>query len=149
MFARFCFVVLMLFCFVSQRDTFDLEGRYADFENERGAKAVQTAQAIVDSLGLEMAFEGNADKDAVKAELLKAILIYCSEEGDFVHTVSFGRAAIDFYREQGSLMDLAGTRQTHGGDPQGADFRQARPEIHEGIDQLCLPQRVDGVNGAT
>jgi len=114
MLARLGFILISVFCFVSQNITFDIDGQYAAFESEHGEKAVLTAQTIMDSIGMPTTFEADADKDDIKAELLKAIILHNCELGDFSRAVNYGEMAATFYHERGSLMDEAGTYMTLG-----------------------------------
>ena len=114
MLAHVCFVLMLVFGAVSLNEAYDADGQYAAFEGERGAKATQTAQSIADALGLDVAFGDDVDKDAVKAELLKALMLHFFDEGDLYKTVSYGEEAVTFYREKDAMMDLAGTYITLG-----------------------------------
>ncbi|MCR5013803.1 MAG: tetratricopeptide repeat protein [Bacteroidales bacterium] len=114
MFARIAFILLFVFCFTSHNLAFDIDEQYIAFENEHGNKAVLAAETLLDSIGMPMTFDENASKDEVKAELLRAIILYSCQEGDFTRAVSYGETAVDFYRSQGSLMDVAGTYMTLG-----------------------------------
>lgn len=88
--------------------------QYQAFERERGEKAYVIAQTIMDSIGVPAQFDANSDKEAIKSQLLKAILLYYNITGEFNKQEAFMGIAEPFYRETGNLMDLAGCYHTMG-----------------------------------
>lgn len=90
-------------------DTKDfIKNQYQLFERERGERAFKAAQTIMDSIGEAVNFDADADKDEIKAKLLKTLVSHYFTVNEFEEMFAYADIAIPFYREQDDLMDVAG-----------------------------------------
>ena len=85
-----------------------IKSQYQTFERERGESAFKVARAIMDSIGEPVNFDANADKDEIKAKLLKSLVSHYFTVNEFDQVFEYADIAIPFYREQDDLMDVAG-----------------------------------------
>ena len=82
--------------------------QYQAFERERGERAFNVAQTIMDSIGEVVNFDADTDKDEIKAKLLKSLVSHYFTVNEFEEMFAYTDIAIPFYREQDDLMNVAG-----------------------------------------
>lgn len=90
----------------------DLDSLYRVFENNRGEVACRAAMAIDDAIGREPNFTDEDDKDVIKVNLLRTLILYFYEVNDFQHVLDYSKEGIAYYNELGDLYNLAGCYMT-------------------------------------
>lgn len=91
---------------IYNEDFIDIQ--YKIFEHEHGEKAFIAAQSIMDSIGEPAKFDSDSDKEVIKTQLLKEILLYYYMTGEFDKQLAYMEIADPYYRKTNNLMDLAG-----------------------------------------
>jgi len=107
------FLLMALFC-LSLKTALaqDIDSLYQVFESSRGEASYRAAVAVDKAIGREPNYNDADNKDDIKVDLLRTLILYFYEKNDFQHVLGYSEIGIAHYNEIGDLYNLAGCYMT-------------------------------------
>lgn len=108
------FLLIGCLCFMVAVTAHEIDSLYSAFLTSRGESTVRLANEIVAMAGDTTRFTMGTSADEMHNALLKTLIFWHFDRAEMVEVVNYSNKAIERYRQQEDLFDMAGCYNTLG-----------------------------------
>lgn len=108
------FLLIGCLCFMVAVTAHEIDSLYSAFLTSRGESTVRLANEIVAMTGDTTRFTMGTSADEMHNALLKTLIFWHFDRAEMVEVVNYSNKAIERYRQQDDLFDMAGCYNTLG-----------------------------------